>query len=262
MILLYSMVILIATTVGAIAGLGGGVIIKPLLDVIGYHDATTIGFYSSIAVFVMCIVSIIKQIRKGFKLDVVTVAYISLGSCAGGLLGDFIFTSTTQQYDNSMVKLIQSFLLLITLIFILLYTLKKDNLPSFQVRNPLLIFLLGLFLGCISVFLGIGGGPLNVSLLILLFAYDMKQATIYSIATIFFSQLSKLGSIVASGGLKSFDLTFLPFICLSAVMGGYIGTWINQRLENKSIEKVYVVLLYVLIGISLYNILIACGLNE
>ena len=32
-----------------------------------------------------------------------------------------------------------------------------------------------LYEGSISVFLEIGGGPLNVSLLILLFSYDMKK---------------------------------------------------------------------------------------
>ena len=55
-VVIYSLVIVIATVLGAIAGLGGGVIIKPLFDLIGAHQASTIGFYSSVAVFTMCIV--------------------------------------------------------------------------------------------------------------------------------------------------------------------------------------------------------------
>lgn len=254
MIVVYSIVILVATTVGAIAGLGGGVIIKPLLDLIGYHDASTIGFYSCVAVFVMCIVSIIKQLKKGFQLDLKTVIYISIGSCIGGVIGDFLFTNVTQQFNNNIVKVIQAFLLLITLIFILIYTLKKDKIKMHNITNPIFILLLGLFLGTVSVFLGIGGGPLNVSLLILLFSFTMKQATVYSIATIFFSQLSKLVSIAVSGSVMSFDLSFLPYICISAIIGGYIGTIFNQRLSDRLIEKVYIVLIYVLIGISIYNI--------
>ena len=34
-VVIYSLVIVIATVLGAIAGLGGGVIIKPLFDLIG-----------------------------------------------------------------------------------------------------------------------------------------------------------------------------------------------------------------------------------
>ena len=51
---IYTLVILTATSLGAVAGLGGGVIIKPLLDLVGAHDPSTINLYSSVAVFVMC----------------------------------------------------------------------------------------------------------------------------------------------------------------------------------------------------------------
>lgn len=257
MLIIYFLIILIATTFGAIAGLGGGVIIKPLLDLIGFHDASTIGFYSCIAVFTMCIVSIIKQIKQGFRLDVLKVVYISIGSYIGGLIGEIIFNNLTSQFENSIVKLIQSSLLLITLIFILIYTLNQENIKRYSISNLIYIVLIGIFLGSISVFLGIGGGPLNVSVLILLFSFDMKDATIYSIATIFFSQLSKLISIVMSGELIKYDLSFLPFICISAIVGGYIGTQFNQKMNNETIKKVYIKLMYVLIGISIYNIMMS-----
>lgn len=55
--LIYALVIIVATSLGAVAGLGGGVIIKPLLDLVGAHDAAAINIYSSVAVFVMCCVS-------------------------------------------------------------------------------------------------------------------------------------------------------------------------------------------------------------
>ena len=47
--IIYTLVILTATSLGAVAGLGGGVIIKPLLDLVGAHDAATINIYSSVA---------------------------------------------------------------------------------------------------------------------------------------------------------------------------------------------------------------------
>lgn len=254
-ILMYVNIILVATISGAISGLGGGVIIKPLFDMIGYHNAATIGFYSSIAVFTMSIVSIIKQLKNGFDFHLKTVLWISIGSLVGGILGEGIFNRVTSSYENSIVKVIQALLLAITLICILIYTINKDKIKTYHLKNFLSIFLVGFFLGSISVFLGIGGGPLNVALLMLLFSYTIKEATIYSIATIFFAQISKLGSVIISKKLFEYDLSLIQFICVSAIIGGFIGTLINQRLEERKIEKFYLFLITLLLFISGYNVI-------
>lgn len=255
MLIIYILVILLATISGAIAGLGGGVIIKPVLDMIGYHNASTIGFYSSLAVFTMSIVSIYKQLKNGFRFETKTVILIALGSMLGGIVGETIFALTTASLSNRLVKVIQASLLLITLIMIIIYSLNKDKINHYQIKNPLIVLLVGLGLGAISIFLGIGGGPLNVALLMLLFSYPMKEATIYSISTIFFSQLSKLATISLSGQLLSFDLKFVPAIIITAILGGYIGTCINQRMKNKQIHQIYNFLIIILMIISTYNIL-------
>lgn len=255
-IFLYVLIILLATISGAIAGLGGGVIIKPLFDLIAFHNASTIGFYSSVAVFTMCIVSIYKQVRSGFKFDIRTVLSISIGSMVGGLLGEFIFNAITNYLENNLVKVIQAGILAITLIAILLYTLNREKIKCYKINNICIIFSVGMFLGLISVFLGIGGGPLNVALLMFFFSYPMKEATTYSIATIFFSQLSKLGSVLISGQIVNYDLSFIPFIAVTAIIGGFIGTLINQKLESEKIQKFYIFLIVLLLLISGYNVIV------
>lgn len=254
MILIYSIVILIATFFGAIAGLGGGVIIKPLLDFISYHDAATIGFYSSLAVFTMAIVAIYKQTKKGFKIDTNIIIFIALGSALGGLIGQNIFTALTHSLKNSLITIIQSTILIILFTLILAYTLNKDKIKTYQLKSPVLIFLLGYSLGSISVFLGIGGGPINVALLLLLFSFNIKESTVYSIAIIFFSQLTKLLTITISGTIFNYDLSFIPFICLSAIVGGYLGTYYNQKLDEKQISKVFIGMLFFLIVVSIFNV--------
>lgn len=253
-ILMYVIIILVATISGAISGLGGGVIIKPLFDMIGYHNAATIGFYSSVAVFTMSIVSIIKQLRSGFNFELKTVLSISIGSLVGGVCGEHIFITVASYFPNNVVKVIQAALLAITLICILIYSFDKNKIRHFHLKNFVYIFLLGYFLGAISVFLGIGGGPLNVALLMILFSYTIKEAAIYSIATIFFSQISKLGSVIILNQLFAYDLTLVPFICVSAIIGGFIGTMINQHLEERKIELFYLFLIIVLLFISGYNV--------
>lgn len=44
----YFIIIVFANTVGAISGMGGGVIIKPLLDFMGKSPLSAINFYSRI----------------------------------------------------------------------------------------------------------------------------------------------------------------------------------------------------------------------
>ena len=47
MMILYFGIGLLATIFGSLVGLGGGVVIKPVLDAIGTYDLTTIGILSS-----------------------------------------------------------------------------------------------------------------------------------------------------------------------------------------------------------------------
>lgn len=58
---LYFLIAIGATTVGSLTGMGGGVIIKPLMDVLHGFDVQTIGVLSSLTVFSMSVVSIGKR---------------------------------------------------------------------------------------------------------------------------------------------------------------------------------------------------------
>lgn len=251
---IYTLIVLLATTIGAITGLGGGVIIKPLFDLLGADTPTVIGFYSSVAVFTMCLVSIYKQIRKGFQFDASILIGVSVGSLVGGYLGESLFSMATQSLSSAMVQRIQASLLLASLVIILLYAFNKSRIKHYEITHWLLAVVVGVFLGTISVFLGIGGGPLNVSLLMWLMSFSMKNAAVYSIATIFFSQLSKLGSMAVTGELFEFNVSLLPFIIVAAITGGYIGTMINQKLNSDRIELLYNGLMVVLMFVSALNI--------
>ena len=229
--LIYALVIIVATSLGAVAGLGGGVIIKPLLDLVGAHDAAAINIYSSVAVFVMCCVSLTRQLRAGFQLDKQMVLCVSLGSLLGGVAGDKVFSALTGSFDNHLVKAVQAGVLAVVLGLIFVYTLKQDQMPSWKLKSPVAIFVAGLALGALAVFLGIGGGPLNVAALSLLFSLGAKEGAVYSLAIIFFSQLSKLVLSATSGALWAVDLSFVPFVVIPAIAGRVIGTHFNRKLS-------------------------------
>ncbi len=51
MVLIYFLVALLSTICGSMAGLGGGVIIKPVLDFLGDYNIETIEFYQHVLFF-------------------------------------------------------------------------------------------------------------------------------------------------------------------------------------------------------------------
>ena len=134
--LIYALVIVVSTSLGAVAGLGGGVIIKPLLDLVGAHDAAAINIYSSVAVFVMCCVSLTKQLRAGFQFDKQMVFSVAAGSLLGGVAGDKVFSALTGSFDNHLVKAVQGGILAVVLGLIFIYTLKQDQMPSWEAHQP------------------------------------------------------------------------------------------------------------------------------
>jgi len=69
----------------------GVIMIKPILDSIGYHSVVKVSFYSSVAVFLMSIVSTLKQISNGVKVQVSPALILSFGSICGGVLGNYLF---------------------------------------------------------------------------------------------------------------------------------------------------------------------------
>ncbi|MBN1624734.1 MAG: TSUP family transporter, partial [Clostridia bacterium] len=115
--LIYFLIVFIATTAGAVAGVGGGVIIKPALDAIGQYDVETIGILASSAVFSMAVVATIRQWIRGLSIDI-KILMLSIGSIVGGILGKELLYSLTGSIESEIVKLIQAIIIIVLMIMI------------------------------------------------------------------------------------------------------------------------------------------------
>lgn len=246
---LYFGIILIANMFGALSGMGGGILIKPLFDLISIHSIAEISFYASAAVLTMAIVSTIKQWRNGMTFQARLAIYISLGSILGGLAGgkllDFLLASHME--DNKVLH-IQIIVTILTLGYAFLYS--RFNWQSIHLKSSGWVLAVGFLLGCLASFLGIGGGPINVALLMFCFRLPIKVAAVYSIITIFFSQFSKLAGIAISTGFESFDLSYLAVIIPAAICGGYFGAKLSGIWSE---EKVVLVYQWMIIGVIFLN---------
>lgn len=198
--MIYFIIALFATTLGTLAGLGGGVIIKPVLDALGDYNVFVIGVLSSATVFSMALVSTTRRIIDGLRFDNILVA-LAIGAVLGGLIGKQVLELSLVYITPDKLTSIQAVLI----ILLLQFALFKNKLPRWRITSTSFVLFAGLVLGALSAFLGIGGGPVNVAMLCMLFSIDIKEAAAGSIFIILFSQFAKLVSIALTTGFGPYD---------------------------------------------------------
>ncbi|WP_305766858.1 sulfite exporter TauE/SafE family protein [Candidatus Epulonipiscium viviparus] len=251
---LYLLVGLGSTTIGAISGLGGGVIIKPVLDALGQYDMATIGILSGCTLIAMSIVSLTKKFISGVKFEYIKLISLSVGAILGGFVGKAAFQNFEKMIPVDTAKIIQSICLALLMIIILLFSIYKAKIKTFNVTNPIICLIAGLILGSVAVFLGIGGGPINVAVIIILFSCDAKDAAIYSIFTIFFSQTTTILTTLFTTGFEPYNLEVLGFMIVGGVLGGFLGDKISTKLSNRQVEKLFNITMAAIIAINIFNV--------
>lgn len=248
---LYGVIIFFASAVGSFLGGGSGVIIKPLLTLFVNDTTEVINFISSVSVFSMSISSTIKYTRRKQKVDFITILMISAGSIIGGFAGKALFDLFNGAMSDNYAKAYQAVMLAVLLTAALLYVNKGK--VSFHLKNRAAMLLCGVVLGIISSFLGIGGGPINMMFFVLFFSMTMKESAIYSVAVIFFSQLSKIVTYIVSDTVPQFDYRILFVAVPAAVIAGIIGAALNKRANENTVKKVYTAVLGIFIILNVYN---------
>lgn len=246
-----------SSVVGAICGIGGGVIIKPVLDATGVMAVTTASFLSGCTVLSMSFVSLYKSMRakRDFPFDAKFATVLACGGVVGGITGKELYQGIISRLsDSSRVGAIQAFVLMLVTIGTLVYTVFKDKISTKNIGNKCVIFIIGVVLGILSSFLGIGGGPINLVVLFFFFSMATKQAAMYSIYVIMFSQIASLVSTVLKGNVPDFKPQVLLVMVCCGVMGGLVGSRINKRIDNKAVERLFIGLMGIIICINIYNI--------
>jgi hypothetical protein len=251
----YFLVGFLATTIGAMAGLGGGVIIKPVLDALGNFDIASIGVLSSATVLSMSTVSLVKAYFGDMHLKGKESLMLAVGSVSGGILGKILFAQSLERLgDPGLLKTIQASIL-VTLLFAVFISLNlKDKINVYNIENLFMTLIIGLILGTISSFLGVGGGPFNVVVLALLFSMGIKESALNSIFIIFCAQSSGLLRIYFTTGFSEYNLSMLNWMILGGVIGGFVGSFLLHRIHGRYIERIFNATLAVIIIINIYNV--------
>ena len=206
MVILFFLVSFLSCIAGAICGIGGGVVIKPVLDMLHLGSVSTINFLSGCTVLSMSCYSVGKaMVNKDSKVDMATGTPLAVGAAVGGLAGKELFGIVRSLFANAeMVGGVQAVTLGIITVGTLVYTIFKERIHTRTITNKVFCIVTGLLLGIMSSFLGIGGGPINLVVLGYLFSMDSKTAAANSLYVIAISQLTSLISTLVTASVPEF----------------------------------------------------------
>ncbi|AXI09869.1 hypothetical protein CUC15_13445 [Oceanobacillus zhaokaii] len=251
--------------IGAVAGIGGGIILVPSLffmqsisEAFSWATPQAIVGISLVTMIFTGLSSTLAYV-KGKRIDYQTGLLFLIGSIPGGVIGSWL-----NQFINADVFLLYFGILMI--VISLLMFIKRDRSAfklnpestgvrsftlhgiTYHYRIPILsAIILSLFVGILSGLFGIGGGSIIVPAMILLFSVPAHIATATSMFMIFFVSIAGSATHLVLGNITwEYAIFFIP----GAWIGGRLGAWLNQRLPSKILEWILRILL-IIIGIRM-----------
>lgn len=254
--ILFFAVAFLASTAGAICGIGGGVIIKPVLDSLHLESSAAVNFLSGCTVLSMSCYSVIRAAAsKSRQVEARTGVPLISGAALGGLAGHELFELVRRLFENqNRVSAVQAACLAFITLGTLLYELNKTRITTRRTQGFVRCASIGLSLGLMSSFLGIGGGPINIVVLSYFFSMDTKTAAINSLYIILFSQLANLFTAIITDTVPAFRAVSLSVMIVGGISGGILGRAVNRRISVGMIDKLFTGLIAVIACISVYNV--------
>lgn len=248
LVLVLVVVGLVAGTFGALLGLGGSILLVPLLTLAGFPMATAVGTGLLCVVATSCAAASVyvergwADVRLGMLLELTTV----LGAISGALVVALL--------SETLLKgLFGAFLLYAA---VLLWRRPpaddqevREKLPDYRVRNRALGAGVCYGVGSVSAMLGIGGGPIQVPLMYLAMGVPLKMAAATS---------SFLMGMTAAAGALIYYARGHVIVALTAplVVGVFLGAQLGSRLAHR-VHSRFVHLLLILVLLVLAAMMFA-----
>src|SRR6476469_5428714 len=245
---------IIASIMGSMVGIGGGIVISPFLSYLNYtpsHISST----SLIGILSTSISSSISYYKKKLISNKIGII-ISFSSIPGAFIGVFI----SKLFSLSEFKLYFAIILIATSLYLILksrinhYKLSKVEIDFdrnwFSIQ-PIKLFLLVIFCliaGILSSSFGIGGGIIFVPVLIILLGFNMKQAAATSQFALFFTSLSGL-LLYSYYGYPNYPMGFS--LSIGSLIGGTIGSKLSSKISSNSLKIIFSLVL-IIISIKLF----------
>ncbi len=255
---------LAAGMIGAVLGLGGGFIIVPMLTLIFGLSAQISAGTSLISLVFTGLSGVIgytRQRRIDYKLGLSLAIASAPGAVVGSLASSYVKSSL-------LTAMFGCFMILIAVYITFGKTagsyrsrssdwsrrlVDRDGKTfAYGVRNLALAYPLVFVAGALAGFFGIGGGALQVPVMILIVGVPVEIATATSALMILVSALT---GAVTHMQLGNVAYEFVPFIIVSVIIGAQLGVQIQRRAGARTLRRTFALFL-VVIGVRMILVLL------
>ena len=216
-------------------GIGGGTILVPMLLLFGYETKVAIGISVVQMVFSSIYGSYLNN-KKG-TLDILMVATIGIG----GFLGALFSGKITSSVDDTVLE---SIFLLFVLFALLRLFFKPKEYKDEKKTSRAVLFVIGFFIGIMSMTIGVGGSIILVPVLVGFLHMPLKKATSAGLFFVVFSSVSGLISHAINGHV---DYKSGVVIGLASLVGVYLGIHLKHHMVDEILQKKLLLGFYLMI---------------
>jgi len=216
-----------AGVLGSMIGLGGGIIVVPVLTFLGFPPtvAASNSLFAALSNAIASTISYSRQKRIEYSLGL----KLGLLAIPGTVLGAVISTDVTPE----IFKILFGLVLIVSAIYIFLR--KKIETRERTLSYQMMVFAVGIsfFAGIISSFFGIGGGILFVPLMVVGMGMAMKKAAPTSQFILLFVSLS---GVITHSILGHPDFTQAGFLAIGSFIGGLVGARLSLDIKERYLQ--------------------------
>ena len=232
----------IAGVIGSIVGLGGGIVIVPVLTILGipHTVASSSSLFAAFSNSLASTASYAKQKRIDYK----TGLRLGLFSIPGTILGAILSTQTTSDVFRILFGLV--------LVASCYYLFVKRNLDSKQANLSAKMLLISsaasFFAGILSSFFGIGGGIVFVPLMIIGLGIAVRNATATSQLILLFSSAS---GMITHALLGHANFEYVLLLSVGAFVGGLVGARLSVEIKENRL-RILIIIVILMAAVKLF----------
>lgn len=236
---------LISGFLAGLLGIGGGVVIIPLLIYVGGVPIKLATGVSVVQAFFATASGLVIH-RRARTVDVRLGLVLGGAGIIGGLLGALGSAAVNPDV------LLLVFLALVVVAIVLLFVAPRGDATKIYTVNVPLSFLLGGAVGVLAGMLGVGGGFIMTPLMISVLKVPTRVAVGTSLLMILPTTVSGSVGKIMTG---QFDLETTAAVVVGSIVGAQFGGKANTRLAPRRIRLILTLLLFAILIRTIMDLL-------
>jgi|TARA_B100001105_G_C22324360_1_gene414013 hypothetical protein len=228
-----------AGILGSMIGLGGGIIVVPVLTFLGFPPtvAASNSLFAALSNAIASTISYSKQKRIEFSLGL----KLGLLTVPGTVLGAVI----SSDVSSEIFKILFGIILVFSAAYIFLR--KKLETKEKTLSKQMMVFAIGasFFAGIVSSFFGIGGGIIFVPLMVVGMGMAMKRAAPTSQLILLFASLS---GVIVHSILGHPDFLQAGLLAIGSFFGGLVGARLSLEIKERYLQILISVVILIAAG--------------